>query len=116
MLKIKVGGVYKISIGDKFYIGYSISIFDRWSNHMKDLYLGKHHSVDMQKAFKDGFIEDFKFEVLEHVSKSDFKKQSGLKGKIFEAQYRKMLIVKEKEWMGKFNKSNALNTDNKHFG
>ena len=115
MLKIKIGGVYKISIGEYYYIGYSVDVMSRWSNHLTHLYLGKHHSVLMQEIFNKTFIEDFRFEILEHFSKTDFKKKSGLKGKAFESEYRKALIVLEKEWMSRYSVKNALNTDIKHF-
>jgi DNA-binding ferritin-like protein (Dps family) len=114
--KIKIGGIYKISIGEYYYIGLSVDIFgNRWQSHITDLYMNKHSSVKFQQMFNEFGIESLKFEILEYISKTDIKKETGLKGKDFDNYYRRLLLRKEKEWMNKYSINFSLNKDNKSF-
>ena len=80
MLRIKIGAIYKISIGEHYYIGLSSDVGSRWNSHITDLHLNKHSSIKLQQMFNEfGFI-NLKFEILEYISKTDIKKETGLKG------------------------------------
>ena len=59
--------IYKIRnvVNDKFYVGSTVNSRKRFWEHRKDLRLGKHTSVALQRAW-DKYGEDcFKFEVIE---------------------------------------------------
>jgi len=121
--KIKVSGIYQIynRITEEYYIGYSLDILgSRWSAHYQDIVLGKHTSFKCEN-FK---IEDWDFRILEKVSKTEFKeelrnrlKEEGIKysDKLFENEFRKLLLKKEKEWMSKYSVNFAINKNNKSF-
>lgn len=115
MLRVKVSGIYKISISDYYYIGMSVDVFGRWQSHLTDLYLKRHSSKKLQSIFDDNSITDFRFEVLEHISKTKTKQECKLKGKAFDSHFRTLLLQKEKEHMRTYSVSYALNQDNKHF-
>lgn len=116
VLKVKITGIYKIQhINGYYYIGQSVSIIDRWSQHITDLYLAKHSSPLFQQLWDKSTITDWNFSILKHISKTELKSKSKLKGKAFEALLRKELLKKEKEIMALFNKDKALNKQNKHF-
>lgn len=113
MIRVKCAGIYKISIGDYYYIGMSVDIFGRWQSHYTNLVLNKHSSAKLQEMFNK--IEDFRFEILEKVSKKLEKQKSELSGKSFDNHFRKLLLQKEKEWMKLHSINFALNKDDKHF-
>jgi hypothetical protein len=113
--KIKCGGIYIIEIGDYYYVGKSTSVFDRLVNHYLSLKLKKHHSPKLQQKFNEIGIEGLTFRVLEHISITDFKKTSGSKGKALNSAYNRLLLSKEKEWMGKFGIKKCLNNYDKWF-
>lgn len=115
MLRAKVGGIYKITVGEFYYIGMSIDIFCRFGSHITDLYMNKHSSPKLQQIFLEKPLSDFKFEILETVSKTKMKEDTRLKGKAFETHYRKILLKKEKEWMSKYSIHFSLNANNRHF-
>lgn len=115
MRKVKISGIYKISIGDYYYVGKSVSMFERWCNHITLLVMGKHHSPELQETFNRDGLTPFKFEILEVVSLSVFKKESGLKGKVLEKEFNRLLLNKEKEWMSLHSINFCLNKDKKYF-
>jgi hypothetical protein len=108
--KIKLAGIYMIRIGEYYYIGMSVDIFSRWSSHWTDYRMGKHSSIKTAIP-----IEEWQFSILEKVSLTEFKKETGLKGKKLEDGFRSLLLRKEKEWMGKYSRNFALNANNRSF-
>lgn len=116
-MRFKFSGIYKITSKSKglYYIGLSTDIFSRWSSHFTNLTISKHHSPAFQKLWIEVPKSDWIFEILELVSEYDFKKRSGYKGVELKNEFRKHLIVKEREWMGRHNKVDSLNGDTKYF-
>lgn len=114
--KIKLAAIYKITIKDKYYIGMSVDTFNRWQKHYIDLKMNKHSSTALQKLYNQNKTEDLKFEILEAISLTQFKKNNNnLKGKKLKDEFRKYLLQKEKNHMASYSISNSLNKDNKHF-
>lgn len=115
--KIKLSGIYCISnkITGKVYIGYSIDCIGRWSSHYHLMFIGGHSSPKLSEDLTKFGIESFEFNILEAVSKTKFKAESGLSGKEFESAFRKLLLKKEKMWMSKFDIKNCYNKDDKYF-
>jgi len=58
-------GIYKISCGEKFYIGSSKNIEKRWKRHIDDLNKNKHINIKLQRVFNKYGLDNFKFEVIE---------------------------------------------------
>ena len=116
MYKIKIAGIYKISIGDYYYIGKSKSCFERWANgHIPLLVMNKHHSPELQERYLREGLTSFRFEILETVSLSLYKKESGLKGKELEKSFNRLLLEKEKKHMNSYSINFCLNKDKKYF-
>lgn len=115
MVKIKCAGIYKIEIGEYYYIGMSINIFSRFQSHYNDLVLNKHSSPKLQEKFNEEGIEKLNFRVLERVSLTKHKNISKLKGKSLETSFRRLLLFKEKQWMKLHSINFTLNNNNKHF-
>lgn len=115
MIKIKLAGIYKISIGEYYYIGKSISIFDRWQSHYTSLKRGNHSSNLLQDHFNQYGVENLTFNVLERVSYTEWKKGSNLRGNELKKAFGRYLICKEREWMKKFSINYCLNKDDKWF-
>lgn len=115
MRRVKIAGIYKISIGDYYYIGKSTSIFDRWMSHMTLLVMGKHHSPLLQNKYDIYGLEHFKFEILEVCSLSEYKFDTKLKGKQLEVSFNKHLLDREKNHMSTYSINFSLNKDNKYF-
>lgn len=114
MFKIKVSGVYKIEHkSGYYYIGQSVDIGNRWNSHITDLYLKRHSSTLFQELWNKTDICDWSFNVIKVVSKTELKKL--FKGKEFEKQLRKQLLLEEKEIMSQYFKKNALNKQNRYF-
>lgn len=59
-------GIYKITIGDKVYIGQSRKIKSRWSHHKNLLQRGEHGNEKLQEQYN--LIGKYSFEVLEETS------------------------------------------------
>ena len=55
-------GIYAIIINDKYYIGQSVNIKQRWQRHRKELKLGTHENKHLQNAYNK--YGNPKFEVL----------------------------------------------------
>lgn len=115
MYKVKLSCIYKISIGDYYYIGKSTDGFSRWSSHYTLLKLNKHHSPKLQDKFNELGVTSLNFSVLEYVSITEFKKSHQTKGKELKTQFNRYLLTKEKEWMKLHSKNFCLNSDDKNF-
>jgi len=63
---LTTSGVYQIRclVNGKVYVGSAINIKKRWNEHRRDLKLGKHHSVHLQRAWTKHGPSQFKFEIL----------------------------------------------------
>ena len=116
MYKIKLSGVYLISHKNGYYyLGQSVNIFDRWSNHYTNLRKNNHHSKDFQKLWNESNIEDWKWEIIEYVSKDYIKQRSKLKGKELEKAIRFCLLELEKKKMKEYSINFSLNGNKKYF-
>jgi len=117
MIKIKLAGIYKITHipTEQYYIGMSVDIFNRWRGHYTDIKITRHSSPRFMLLWNETDPTEWKWEILEGVSLTAFKIDSGLKGKKLEAGFRQHLLRLEKSWMSKHSKTFALNKNNKHF-
>jgi len=61
--------IYKITniINDKKYIGSSVNYKARKQEHFRDLFLNKHHSIALQRAYNLYGCDNFIFEIIERV-------------------------------------------------
>lgn len=65
-------GVYKItSPTGKFYVGSSVDLLKRKNTHFSHLKNGKHHNINLQRAFKKYGVENLKFEIILYCSKNN---------------------------------------------
>ena len=67
-------GVYMIknkTTPEKFYIGSSVDLANRFSGHKKDLKKNKHHSPQLQNAWNKYGPDNFEFIVLQHCFSQD---------------------------------------------
>ena len=115
MNKIKCAGIYKISIGEYYYIGMSVDIFSRLSSHYTQLKYGKHSSTKLQEKFVISNLNEVRFEILEYISLEDFKFKNKLKNKELDDAFRTFLLKKERNWMSKHSINYCLNKDDKWF-
>ncbi len=71
MITYNITGIYTIvsNIDNKIYIGRSINVGKRLSNHMKLLEKGKHPNIYLQNAWNKYKRENFKFELLLECNK-----------------------------------------------
>ncbi|MCZ2339359.1 MAG: GIY-YIG nuclease family protein [Chitinophagales bacterium] len=61
-------GIYIIiskSHPERYYIGSSINIEERWNTHKSDFKVGRRHSPHFQRHFEKYGINDFEFLILE---------------------------------------------------
>lgn len=67
-------GIYKIIniVNNKFYIGSSINIEQRWKTHKKELKRGVHHSRHLQNAWNKYGQENFIIEIIEEIVNLEF--------------------------------------------
>jgi group I intron endonuclease len=65
----KLIGIYRIEClsSGKVYIGSSKDICMRWSSHLLDLIMGRHHNQGMQDDFRRYGLPGFKFTILKLV-------------------------------------------------
>lgn len=81
-------GIYKITniINKKVYIGQSVDIKKRWSNHRSDAFdkSNYRYNYPLYRAFRKYGLEDFEFSVIEECQPSELNK-------------------KEKYWISKYN-------------
>lgn len=99
-----------------YYIGQSVDIFNRWSSHYTDLVMNKHHSPQLQKLFNESLPQSFEFHILKYISKTDIKNKSGYKGAELEKEYKRILLIEEKNYMRNYSINFSLNKDKKNFG
>ena len=66
-MKKSTTGIYKITntITNKFYIGSSININRRFTDHKKQLRCNKHKNQHLQNAWNEHGEDNFKFEIIE---------------------------------------------------
>lgn len=64
---MKIIGIYKIinKVNNKYYVGRSIDINHRKSEHFNDLIKNKHINKHLQKSFNKHGIKNFDFEIIE---------------------------------------------------
>lgn len=67
---MKISGIYRIRnlINDKCYIGSSINIKKRWTNHTIHLNKNRHVNPHLQNAWNKYGKNNFRFEIVEEVS------------------------------------------------
>jgi len=65
----KTSGIYKLSIENKFYIGSSVNLETRFTNHKSKLKTKHHENVNIQAAYKE--CQELKFEILELCNEED---------------------------------------------
>lgn len=63
-------GIYKITnkINNKFYIGSSKNIANRWKDHLSGLSSGNHSNYKLQNAINEFGIQNFTFEIIEVIT------------------------------------------------
>ena len=73
MTKEIISGVYKIQnkIDSKLYIGSSMDIYYRWSDHIKLLKRNKHHSPHLQYAWNKYGEENFEFSIIKECKQDE---------------------------------------------
>lgn len=121
---IPCSGIYKIENKKTglVYIGLSVDIFSRFSQHYSNMKMNKHSSPKLSDDLSIYGIESFTFEVLEYVSKTKLRLEykSRLDGnkfelKLFEKFFKLYLLQLEKKWMSKYSINNCYNKNNKSF-
>ena len=111
-----MAGIYKIEhVSGYYYIGMSVDIFSRWSSHYTSIKMKSHSSTALMELWNSTNDTDWSFTILEHISLTDYKKETNLKGKSLENSFRKLLLDKEKEHMKLYSINFSLNKSNKHF-
>ena len=116
MYKRKLAGIYIIEhTSGHFYIGKSVSIYDRWSSHYTQLKQGIHHSKDFQDLWIKSDITEWSFRILYQLSKTYVKGYSKLKGKELDKLFNKLLLTKEKEYMKMYSINFCLNGHKNNF-
>lgn len=68
-----VAGIYKITCtgNNKFYIGSSVNIFNRWNVHISELRAGSHRSEYLQRSYNKYGEESLRFDVLQIIETTD---------------------------------------------
>jgi hypothetical protein len=115
ILKLKLAAIYKIQIGEYYYIGSSCDTYSRWQAHYNLLKMNKHHSIRLQEKYNELGITRLTFSILEYISLTEYKKVSQLKGNELKKQFSRYLLSREKVCMSKYSKNFCLNKDDKHF-
>jgi group I intron endonuclease len=88
---MKICGIYYIKnlITNKYYIGSSVDIEQRWASHKSDLKLNKHHSKYLQRAYNKYGRAAFEFKFIESCKLDN-----------------NTIIMKEQYWMNFYKSSN----------
>jgi group I intron endonuclease len=71
---MKICGIYKIVLlikQERIYVGSAVNINRRWTMHLYDLKMNKHHSNKLQRHYNKYGKDDLQFIVIEECSKSD---------------------------------------------
>lgn len=118
MFKVRLSGVYQITHlpSGKFYIGESIDIYSRWASHHTSLSLNRHSSPLFQILWDNSTPKEWTWTIISIFSKTEFRLDSGLKGKKLELGFKQELRKLERQEMGIKDKSKSLNNNNKYFG
>lgn len=74
-----VSGVYKITIGDGFYIGASDLIINRYGSHISLLKSNKHYNKLMQAAYNKFGHESMSMEIIEQTANMDEREKHYIK-------------------------------------
>lgn len=113
----KVGGIYKITHlpTEQYYIGMSVSIFNRWQSHYTSLTNQTHSSPQFMELFNSTNPSEWQFQILEIFTLTQFKEESKLKGKALEKAFRQLLLRNEKKWMSSHSRTYALNKNDRYF-
>lgn len=115
-------GIYKITnkSNGKVYIGESLNIIQRWSEHLNTLREGSHHNFKLQNEFNCHGEKCFEFEILLVLDESISDYMCKYIGLIYEERYiTKFNSIKEgynitnslKDIMNSENKKIGMNTD-----
>lgn len=93
----RIIGIYQIKnlVNNKMYIGSSVNIANRWTQHLALLNLNKHPNLHLQKSWDKYGKENFTFAILEEIFTTE------------------NIFIKEKEYILKFNTINSINGYNK---
>ena len=91
----KQAGIYLIvsKINGKRYIGSSVRICVRWSEHISDLRLNKHHSPLLQRHYNKYGEDDLVFSVLEVVDRAELSLND----------FRQLLLDKEQIYLNNWD-------------
>lgn len=74
----KICGIYCISNSKYFYVGHSVSIYQRWDKHRRELRRGNHINLIMQNVYnKYQELDPFKYEIVKEVSFSKLQIEEG---------------------------------------
>lgn len=65
----KVSGIYKLVIGNKFYVGSAVNLYNRMNLHKFQLLNNKHHNILVQRKFNK--IKELSYEIIEFCDKKD---------------------------------------------
>lgn len=115
-MKRKLAGIYRIEHrSGYYYIGMSVSIFERWQSHYTSIKIAKHSSTEFMDLWNATEPSEWTFSIEESVSLTEHKKESGLKGKALETSFRQLLLRTERNYMSKISVTWALNKDKKYF-
>lgn len=116
LMKRKLAGIYKIEHkSGYYYIGMSVSIFERWQSHYTSLKILKHSSTEFMNLWNSTDASEWTFTIIVSLSKTNHKKVSGLKGKELETSFRQLLLRTEREVMSGYSITWCLNKDKKYF-
>lgn len=66
----RIAGIYQIKnlVNGKIYIGSSVKIKDRWSQHISQLSKNKHHSKHLQSSWNKYGQSNFEFSIIEIIN------------------------------------------------
>ncbi|CAB5208311.1 hypothetical protein UFOVP182_1 [uncultured Caudovirales phage] len=115
-MKRKLAGIYKIEHSSGYYyIGMSVSIFERWQSHYTSIKINKHSSTEFMNLWNSTKPYEWTFSIIESISITEYKKVSQLKGKELEKGFRQLLLRTERNHMSQHSITWSLNKDKKYF-
>jgi group I intron endonuclease len=85
-------GIYviKCKVNDRFYIGVSKNIEDRWKEHKSDLKNNKHHSIKLQRCYNKYGASNFEYLII--YKTDDYIAAINLESAMIKAFYGKTLL------------------------
>jgi len=108
MQKLNIfSGIYKYSFKEnkgKSYIGSSIYLRNRNSNHLSALKIGNHPNLDFQQAFNKYGLHNLVYEILEYVENDLF-----LNKTISKKEFATILFEKEQLYLNKYYAQEYIN-------